>query len=79
MSRAQDSATIPQHRYPSKPQHRYPSKPQHHSSLGNPYLLQVFLPFFVLHTKNHATYFMQPKITFRNVAGARRRDEYSTF
>ena len=25
------------------------------------------LPFFVLHTKNHATYFTQPKITFRNI------------
>jgi hypothetical protein len=23
-----------------------------------------FFPFFVLHTKNHATYFTQPKITF---------------
>jgi len=25
------------------------------------------LPFFVLHTKNHTTYFTQPKITFRNI------------
>jgi hypothetical protein len=35
------------------------------SSLGNPYPSRVFLPFFVFHTKNHATYFTQPKITFR--------------
>jgi len=44
-----------------------PSKPQHRSSLGNPYPSRFFLPFFVLHTKNHATYFTQPKITFRNI------------
>jgi len=44
-----------------------PSKPQHHSSLENPYLSRFFLPFFVLHTKNHATYFTQAKITFRNI------------
>jgi len=44
-----------------------PSKPQHRSSLGNPYLSRFFLSFFVLHTKNHATYFTQSKITFWNI------------
>jgi hypothetical protein len=63
-SRAQDSAAI---YLPGCISVWNPSKPQHHSSLGNPYPLRVFLPFFVLHTKNHATYFMQPKITFRNI------------
>jgi len=32
-----------------------PSKPQHRSSLENPYPSRFFLPFFVLHIKNHAT------------------------
>jgi len=44
-----------------------PFKQQHSSSLGNPYLSRFFLPFFVFHTKNHATYFTQQKITFRNI------------
>jgi hypothetical protein len=44
-----------------------PSKPQHRSSLGNPYLSRFFLPFFVLHTKNHTNYFTQSKITFWNI------------
>ena len=63
-SRAQDRAAI---YLPGCISIWNPSKPQHRSSLGNPYLLRFFLPFFVLHTKNHATYFTQPKITFRNI------------
>jgi hypothetical protein len=35
--------------------------------LETPIPCGFFLPFFVLHTKNHATYFTQPKITFRNI------------
>jgi len=63
-SRAQDSATI---YLPGCISVWNPSKPQHRSSLGNPYPLWFFLPVFVLHTKNHTTYFTQPKITFRNI------------
>jgi len=62
-SHAQDSAAIYLPRCISV---WNPSKPQHRSSLGNPYPSRFVLPFFVLHTKNHATYFMQPKITFLN-------------
>jgi hypothetical protein len=39
-----------------------PSKPPHRSSLENPYLSRFFLFFFVLHTKNHATYFHSEKL-----------------
>jgi hypothetical protein len=63
-SRAQDSAAI---YLPGCISVWNPSKPQHHSSLGNPYPSRFFLPFSVLHTKNHATCFTQPKITFRNI------------
>jgi hypothetical protein len=51
-SRAQDSAAI---YLPGCILVWNPSKPQHCSNLGNPYLSRVFLSFFVLHTKNHAT------------------------
>jgi len=63
-SRAQDRAAI---YLPGCISVWNPSKPQHRSSLENPYLSRFFLPFFVLHTKNHATYFTQPKITFWNI------------
>jgi hypothetical protein len=63
-SRAQDSAAI---YLPGCISVWNPSKPQHRSSLGNPYPSRFFLPFFVLHIKNHATYFTQPKITFQNI------------
>jgi len=36
-------------------------------ALETPISRVFFLPFFVLHTKNHTTYFTQPKITFRNI------------
>jgi len=36
-------------------------------ALETPIPRGFFLPFFVLHTKNHATYFTQPKITFQNI------------
>ena len=64
MSRAQDSVAI---YLPGCISVWNPSKPQHRSSLENPYHSRFFLPFFVLHTKNHATYFTQPKIIFRNI------------
>jgi len=36
-------------------------------ALETPIPRGFFWSFFVLHTKNHATYFTQPKITFRNI------------
>jgi len=63
-SRAQDSAAI---YLPGCISVWNPSKSQHRSSRGNPYPSRFFLPFSVLHTKNHATCFTQPKITYRNI------------
>jgi hypothetical protein len=42
-----------------------PSKQPCRSSLGNLYLSYCFLSFFVLHTKNHATYFYSDKLNFK--------------
>jgi len=36
-------------------------------ALETPIPCGFFCLFFVLHTKNHATYFTQPKMTFRNI------------
>jgi hypothetical protein len=61
-SRAQDSAAI---YLPGCTSVWNPSKPPRRSSLGDHYLSWCFLPFFVLHTKNHATYFHSEKLDFQ--------------
>jgi len=44
-----------------------PSKPPHHSSLVDRYLSRIFWPCFVLHIKNHATYFHSDKLDFKTI------------
>jgi hypothetical protein len=60
-SRAQDSVAV---YLPGCISVWNPSKPPRRSSLGDPDLSRLFLPFFVLHTKNHATYFHSEKLDF---------------
>ena len=42
-----------------------PSKPPRRFSFGDRYLSCFLCPFFVLHTKNHATYFHSDKLDFK--------------
>jgi hypothetical protein len=43
-----------------------PSKPPCRSSHGDLYLSRFVWPFFVIHTKNHATYFHSDKLDFKS-------------